>query len=430
MIEKFRVLTAAVMLLMMVASCDKKPDLPPEPEPVPVSDIRLNKTAIMLIAGNSETLTTSLTPGNATDQTVIWTSSNPETASVDNGVITALSEGSAIITATASSGKTASCTITVIPNSHLIAFTFTGNRVEFSVTSSVIFVDWGDGSALAKYDEHSDGNDNLYVSYTYKNDAEHTVRIMQAGGLSLFACTGQLTALDVSNCYSLKQLWCGENLLTELNVSNNTALTLLRCNDNQLSALDVSKNTALTELICDNNRLARLDVSWNTELTFLSCDYNQIGFLDVSRNTELTELSCDRNLLTGLSVSNNPKLKSLNCIGNQLSRLGVSNAVALEFLSCPVNELSSLDISTNTALRQLHCGNNRLSSLDVSKNMALWVLSCDNNRFGITAINRIFTDLPDLSGSYTGGVLSFLNNPGSEGCDPSIATAKNWGVNN
>lgn len=64
------------------------------------------------IAGGSYTLTATVLPDNATDKTVVWNSSDASVASVENGKVTAVAEGHAVITATAS-GKTAQCQVSV-----------------------------------------------------------------------------------------------------------------------------------------------------------------------------------------------------------------------------------------------------------------------------------------------------------------------------
>ena len=82
---------------------------------VDVEKVSLNKSATTLTEGESETLTATITPSNATgDKTVKWSSSNAEVAAVDsNGKVTAKKAGTAVITATSSNRKTASCTVTV-----------------------------------------------------------------------------------------------------------------------------------------------------------------------------------------------------------------------------------------------------------------------------------------------------------------------------
>ena len=82
---------------------------------VDVEKVSLNKSATTLTEGESETLTATIAPSNATgDKTIKWSSSNAEVAAVDsNGKVTAKKAGTAVITATSSNGKTASCTVTV-----------------------------------------------------------------------------------------------------------------------------------------------------------------------------------------------------------------------------------------------------------------------------------------------------------------------------
>ena len=83
-------------------------------EPVQVTDVELDITQKALNVGDTFTLTANVKPNNATDKSVTWSSSNTSVAMVDeNGVVTAVAEGTATITATASNGVEASCTVTV-----------------------------------------------------------------------------------------------------------------------------------------------------------------------------------------------------------------------------------------------------------------------------------------------------------------------------
>ena len=76
--------------------------------------ISLNKTSESLIIGEETTLIASLTPDNVTEKTIIWTSSNPEVASVEDGIVTAISSGVTTITAKTVNDLTATCEVTVI----------------------------------------------------------------------------------------------------------------------------------------------------------------------------------------------------------------------------------------------------------------------------------------------------------------------------
>ena len=111
---------------------------------LPVTKVKLNRTSATLAQGSTLALKATLTPKNAYDQTVTWTSSKPSVASVDeNGVVTGLSKGSATITATSVNGRTAKCKVTVkviLPKSldfrQLYVTMNPGDRFEAAVTFS------------------------------------------------------------------------------------------------------------------------------------------------------------------------------------------------------------------------------------------------------------------------------------------------------
>jgi len=84
----------------------------PKAASVEVTNITLDVTSVTMKIGDSVKLTAIVSPDNATDKAVSWTSSNPATATVSDGKVTAVAEGNAVITASAG-GKTATCTVTV-----------------------------------------------------------------------------------------------------------------------------------------------------------------------------------------------------------------------------------------------------------------------------------------------------------------------------
>lgn len=79
-----------------------------------VSRVILDKENLGLIEGDTYTLTASVEPDYATDQTVTWSTSDAAVATVTDGLVTAIAEGSAIISATAGD-FTANCEVTVYP---------------------------------------------------------------------------------------------------------------------------------------------------------------------------------------------------------------------------------------------------------------------------------------------------------------------------
>lgn len=84
-------------------------------EHVLVSGITLNKEATSIVKGATETLVATVTPPDAENKAVTWTSDKPAVAKVDqNGKVTAVDGGTANITATTVDGKkVATCVVTV-----------------------------------------------------------------------------------------------------------------------------------------------------------------------------------------------------------------------------------------------------------------------------------------------------------------------------
>lgn len=85
---------------------------------IPVSSLAINHEALTMDVGDSNTLTVTVSPSNATDDNVLWVSSNPSVVSVDSeGKVSALAGGFAVITATSIDGqKSVSCSVTVLGN--------------------------------------------------------------------------------------------------------------------------------------------------------------------------------------------------------------------------------------------------------------------------------------------------------------------------
>ena len=80
---------------------------------IPAESVTLDKTQCTLTVGSDVTLVATVNPANATDKSVTWTSSNTSIATVSNGIVTAINEGTATITVETANGRTATCTVTV-----------------------------------------------------------------------------------------------------------------------------------------------------------------------------------------------------------------------------------------------------------------------------------------------------------------------------
>lgn len=83
-------------------------------ETISVTGVSLNTSTLEVEEGKSGTLIETVAPTNATNQSVTWSSSNTSIATVSNGLVQGVSQGSATITVTTvDGGFTASCSVTV-----------------------------------------------------------------------------------------------------------------------------------------------------------------------------------------------------------------------------------------------------------------------------------------------------------------------------
>ena len=133
-----KALFAALCCLLAVSACKKN-----ETE-AKVTGVSVSPTTLSLVEGTSEQLRATVTPSDAADKTVSWTSSDAAVATVDNtGKVTAVKAGSATITVkTADGGKTATCAVTVIRSS-----------VAFEGIDLGLSVKWGNKNVGAEFPE-------------------------------------------------------------------------------------------------------------------------------------------------------------------------------------------------------------------------------------------------------------------------------------
>ncbi|MBP5156319.1 MAG: BspA family leucine-rich repeat surface protein [Treponema sp.] len=234
----------------------------PAATPVAVTGVSLNKTSASLSVGGTDTLVATVSPANATDPAVTWTSSDTSVATVANGVVTAVAAGSATITASAG-GETASCTVTVLVpmtmktgsgvNAALMALgadagpdkTFAASpsappagavTQTLSSSGSYPVVAWLDGTVIKFYAQ----------GYTDSN-----VKIpLEANSSEMFKGCSHLTSIDLSgfdtgNVTDMSNMFMYCSGLTSLNVSglntgNVTNMSRMFWGCSGLTSLDVS----------------------------------------------------------------------------------------------------------------------------------------------------------------------------------------------
>ncbi len=106
--------TACICAIKVTRGGSTTPEPQPGDDPVAVSGVSLDKTELSLTAGQKTQLTATIQPSNATDKTLSWSSDKESVATVSNGYVSAVAEGTATITVTTKDGSfTATCTVTV-----------------------------------------------------------------------------------------------------------------------------------------------------------------------------------------------------------------------------------------------------------------------------------------------------------------------------
>lgn len=184
-----------------------------------------------------------------------------------------------------------------------------------------------------------------------------------------------LTALDVSKCSGLRELWCDHNDIANLNVTNCPNLQVLECSWNNLTSLDVTKCTLLTNLYCVSKNSV-----WGSSIDIVGGP--RLTKLDVSKCSELREFWCRGNDLTELDLANCTNLSSLDCSDNKLTVLDVTKCIALTKLRCWNNQIATLDLSKCRFLQELFCGENKIKSLDLSNCPNIVWVNCQMQNAG------------------------------------------------
>lgn len=139
-----------------------------------VSSVRLNKASLSLSQDSSATLTATVSPADAVNKTLDWSSSDTTVASVDkNGLVRAKKPGTAVITAVTTDGTniSAQCTVKVIPRQVGGLYVVNGKQTKSSLVLSWNSVSGADGYRVYKYNPSS-------KRYTvYRDTKQTTLRV-------------------------------------------------------------------------------------------------------------------------------------------------------------------------------------------------------------------------------------------------------------
>lgn len=265
---------------------------------VNVSGVTLNKTSTTLDIGQAETLTATVAPSNATNKNVTWTSNNENVATVENGVVSAVAQGSATITVTTvDGGFTATCSVTVNGGSSVTEEgTFNFRTIEnVSGTPTDDEITWASGDVTAVATKNSGTKVTNYYPGTagatyaqtrlYKGNTleisvpsgyaiskiEMTIDSTNYGGLNVESAWTTATSVAaqsgsiVVNVPALQSVTAAltgtirlfEMTVTYAPVSGNTDLD---------DAIEWAQNF-VTALTCDNGNTAPSTSTWSAQAT-------------------------------------------------------------------------------------------------------------------------------------------------------------------
>ena len=156
------------------------------------SSITLNNSTIELDKGSTATLYATIAPSNATIKNIVWTSSNPQIATIDeSGKVTALSAGTATITAMANDGSNVSASCKVVVKG--VETKITLSQTEANLPVNDIMTLSYEVIPLTTPVEWSTSNEN--VAYIKKNADNSVMVVGMADGVAIITAK----ALDGSN---------------------------------------------------------------------------------------------------------------------------------------------------------------------------------------------------------------------------------------
>ena len=215
---------------------------------VSVTGVSLNKTSVSLNKGDKLILSATISPSNATNKKITWSSSNQNVATVDNGNVTAVGVGSAIIGVKTSNGKIATCQITVSNKEVLV----TGVSLNKTSTS----LNKGDKFILSATISPSNAT-NKKITWSSSNQNVATVD------------NGNVTAVGVGNATITAKTSNGKIATCQIIVSQKEILINKLTLDKSSLKIEKAASTTLKATISPSN-------ATNNKLTWSSSNQNVV----------------------------------------------------------------------------------------------------------------------------------------------------------
>ena len=225
-----------------------------------VTSVTLNRTSLSLEEGQCATLYATVCPNNASNKSLNWTSSNSNVATVNNGVITAVSKGSARITATSMDGscESDSCYVSVIGDKLVTSICISPDTKTMIVGKSEYFhAIVCPENATNKCVTWSSGDPSVATV----NSVSGLVYAKQTGTTVIYA-----TAQDGSGIVGTCDLTVTEPICVEDIILSRTYLVLYKGNTHRLSATICPIDATTRRIRWSSSKTSVATVNANTGL--------------------------------------------------------------------------------------------------------------------------------------------------------------------